>query len=222
MCGRFTQAYTWQEVYEFYDITGQPRNLQPNYNVAPTQLVDVIRLNNAGLGLQAMRWGLVPSWWKKPLKDLPSTFSARSETVQEKPMFRSAFKHNRCLVPASGFYEWKRSGTDRQPYHISMADGSPMTFAALWENWSDPKTGEEIRSCTILTTEANAFMAEIYNRMPVILLPGQFQMWLEDGERDVLQPCDDNLLAAHPVDKAVGNVRNNGPELMQEMEGKNG
>jgi len=148
------------------------------------------------------------------LKDLPSTFNARSETAHEKPMFRSAFKRNRCLVPASGFYEWKRSGKEKQPYHIAMASGEPMTFAGLWERWEDPESGDEVRSCTILTTTPNDFMAEIHNRMPVILRPEQFNDWLEQGNRDVLQACDDDLLSAHPVDKKVGNVRNNGPELL--------
>ena len=168
----------------------------------------------AGLELHDMRWGLVPMWWKKPLKELPSTFSARSETAHEKPMFRSAFKRNRCLVPASGFYEWKRSGKEKQPYHISTAHGLPMTFAGLWEKWTDPESGDEVRSCTILTTEANAFMAEIHNRMPVILEPRQFAAWLEGADRDPLEACAEELLEAHPVDKAVGNVRNNYPELL--------
>ena len=159
MCGRFTQAYTWQEVHDFYSLTSPARNLQPNYNVAPTQTVNV--LVPGSLEMVDMRWGLVPIWWKKSLKDLPSTFNARSETAHEKPMFRTAFKRNRCLVPASGFYEWKRSGKEKQPYHIAMASGEPMTFAGLWERWEDPESGEEVRSCTILTTGPNDFMAEI-------------------------------------------------------------
>ena len=217
MCGRFTQAYTWQEVHEFYQLTGPARNLQPNYNVAPTQTVNVLLAGEAGLELHDMRWGLVPIWWKKPLKALPSTFNARSETAHEKPMFRAAFKRNRCLVPASGFYEWKKTGKEKQPHHIAMADGSPMTIAGLWERWPDPESGDEVRSCTILTTEANAFMAEIHNRMPVILEPRQFTAWLEDADRDVLKACADELLGAHRVGKAVGNVRNNGPELMAKV-----
>ena len=131
MCERFTQAYTWQEVHDFYRPTGQPWNLQPNYNVAPKQTANVILTGNAGLALQDMRWGLFPISWKKPLEDLPSTFNARSETAHQKLMFRTAFKRNRCLVPSTGFYEWKRSRKEKQPYHIFMADGSPMTFAGL-------------------------------------------------------------------------------------------
>lgn len=218
MCGRFTQAYTWREVYEFYDLTNPARNLRPNYNVAPTQQVNVIGPDGDRLKMRDMRWGLVPSWWKKPLKELPSTINARAETVAEKPMFRSAFKRGRCLIPASGFYEWKRDGKDRQPYFVHMADGGPMTLAGLWERWLDPESGDELRSCTILTTGANDFMATIHNRMPVILTHEQFGTWLGDDPASVLKACNDNLLAMHKVAKAVGNVRNNGPELIEPVE----
>jgi len=215
MCGRFTQAYTWQEVHDFYDLTGPPRNLQPNYNIAPAQTINMIVAGESGLELQDARWGLMPPWWKSPLKDLPSTFNARSETAAGKPMFRSAFKHNRCLIPATGFYEWKRLADDKQPYHIAMSDGSPMTFAGLWERWSDSESSDQRRSCTILTTEPNDFMKKIHGRMPVILSPVQFDAWLDDADKDVLVACNDDLLTAHPVNKAVGNVHNNFPELLQ-------
>ena len=218
MCGRFTQAYTWQEVFEFYNLMGAARNLQPNYNVAPTQLVNAIGVDDKGYKMRDMRWGLIPSWWKKPLKELPSTINARSETVADKPMFRSAFKRSRCLIPASGFYEWKRDGARKQPYLVAMADGSPMTFAGIWERWDDPETGEEVRSCTILTTEANGFMAEIHHRMPVILTKDLFGVWLKGDAASVLAPCNDNLLTAHKVSSAVGNVRNNVPELMEPVD----
>ncbi|MGI9415532.1 MAG: SOS response-associated peptidase [Hyphomicrobiales bacterium] len=215
MCGRFTQAYTWQEVYEFYNLSGAPRNLQPNYNVAPTQAINVIVARNGERLMVDMRWGLVPVWWKKPLKDLPSTFNARSETAAGKPMFRSAFRRNRCLVPATGFYEWKRSGGEKQPYLIRSAEAAPLTFAGLWDRWRDPESGEDIHSCTVLTTEANSFMSAIHTRMPVILTPDRFDSWLGGAADGKLAPRNDNLLAAHPVGKAVGNVRNNGPELLE-------
>ena len=218
MCGRFTQAYTWREVYEFYNLNGIARNLQPNYNVAPTQMINVIGRDDKGYKMRDMRWGLVPSWWKKPLKELPSTINARAETAAEKPMFRSAFKRSRCLIPASGFYEWKRDGGNKQPFFVAMADGTPMTMAGLWEIWQDPESGEEVRSCTILTTDANGFMAEIHHRMPVILTPEEFEIWLKGDAASVLKACNDNLLTAHKVGAAVGNVRNNGPELLEPVE----
>ena len=218
MCGRFTQAYTWQEVYEFYNLSGAPRNLQPNYNVAPTQMVNVIVCEGGRRLLVDMRWGLIPMWWKKPLKDLPSTFNARLETAAEKPMFRSAFKRSRCVVPATGFYEWKRDGEAKQPFLIKTADGTPMSFAGFWDRWRNPDTNEQVVSCTILTTESNSFMSEIHSRMPVILPPSRLGLWLAGAGEPQSAPCNDNALAAHPVDKAVGNVRNNGPELMKPLD----
>ena len=218
MCGRFTQAYTWQEVYEFYNLAGPPRNLQPNYNVAPTQTVNVIVAEGGKRLLVDMRWGLIPMWWKKPLKDMPSTFNARLETAAEKPMFRSAFRRSRCVLPASGFYEWKRSGDDKQPYLIKTADGTPMSFAGFWDRWRNPENNEEVVSCTILTTEANDFMSAIHTRMPVMLPPERLDLWLAGAGEPTMAPGNDNSLVAHPVDKAVGNVRNNGPELLDPID----
>ena len=218
MCGRFTQAYTWQEVYEFYNLAGPPRNLQPNYNVAPTQTVNVIVSEGGKRLLVDMRWGLIPMWWKKPLKDMPSTFNARLETAAEKPMFRSAFRRSRCVLPASGFYEWKRSGDDKQPYLIKSADGTPMSFAGFWDRWRNPENNEEVVSCTILTTEANSFMSAIHTRMPVMLPPERLDLWLAGAGQPTTASGNDNSLVAHPVDKAVGNVRNNGPELLDPID----
>lgn len=218
MCGRFTQIYTWQEVFEFYNLIGPARNLQPNYNVAPTHAVNVIGATDEGYKMRDMRWGLIPSWWKKPVKDLPSTINARGETVAEKPMFRSAYKRSRCLIPASGFYEWQRIDGAKQPYYVSMADGSPMTFAGLWEVWNDPESGEEVRSFTVVTTDANGFMAEIHHRMPVILTKDEFQGWLKGDPASLIKACNDNLLSARKVAAAVGNVRNNGPELLEAID----
>lgn len=123
MCGRFTQFFTWAELVALYRLTQPARNLRPRYNIAPTTSVEVVRLGEAGSELVPMRWGLIPSWWKKTAKDVPSTFNARAETVAEKPMFRSAFKRNRCIVPASGYYEWQTIANEKQPYLITSAGG---------------------------------------------------------------------------------------------------
>ncbi len=123
MCGRFTQAYSWSEVHAFLDLIGPARNLRPRYNIAPTTTIDVVRSGEGGRELVPMRWGLVPSWWKKPLNELPSTFNARAETVAEKPMFRSAFKSRRCIIPASGFYEWTGPKGDKN---------AALFFVAVW------------------------------------------------------------------------------------------
>ena len=150
MCGRFTQHYTWAEVYAFLELFGPPRNLRPRYNIAPTTSVDVVRLDRDGQReLVSMRWGLVPFFWKKSLKDVPATFNARVETVAEKPMFRDAFRKRRCIVPASGFYEWTGEKGAKQPHLFTAADGSPvLAFAGLWDRWHDKDTGEEVLSCT--------------------------------------------------------------------------
>ena len=142
MCGRFTQNYSWEEVYNFLNLFGTPRNLRPRYDIAPTTGVDVVRLDAEGKReLLSMRWGLVPFFWKKTLKELPATFNARAETVAEKPMFRDSFNRRRCIIPASGFFEWTGEKGDKQPHLFSAADGSPiLAFAGLWDRWIDPAT----------------------------------------------------------------------------------
>jgi hypothetical protein len=124
MCGRFTQSYTWRELVELYELTQPALNLRPRYNIAPTTSIDVVRSADTGPELVPMRWGLIPGWWKKTVKEVPSTFNARAETVAQKPMFRSAFKRTRCIVPASGYYEWRTIDKTKQPYFISAADGA--------------------------------------------------------------------------------------------------
>ena len=133
MCGRFTQSYTWRELYELYRLTCQPVNMEARYNIAPTTMIDVVVPRETGRDLRAMRWGLIPSWWKKTAKEAPPTFNARAETVATKPMFRTAFKQRRCLIPASGYYEWKATPTGKQPYYLSASDGSVLSFAGLWD-----------------------------------------------------------------------------------------
>lgn len=216
MCGRYTNHLSWTEIVELYNLTGSARNLEPRYNIAPTTQVEMVRQVDGARELVSARWGLIPSWWKKSANKAPSTFNARSETAASKPMFRAAFKSRRCLVPASGFYEWKRAGDEKQPFHIAMADGAPMTFAGLWEHWTDIETGEPTLSCTILTTEPNEAMAEVHNRMPVILGPEAFEGWLSGkGGDELLKPCPSAWLRMWPVSKAVGNVRNQSSELVE-------
>lgn len=215
MCGRFTQDYSWEDVHDYYNLTGPALNLRPSYNVAPTQTVHTIGAADAGRGLREARWGLVPGWWKKSLEELPATFNARAETVAEKPMFRSAFRQRRCLVPAGGYYEWSGWGESKQPYFIHLADEAPLTLAGLWEVWRDPVSGEAVRSCTVLTTDANSVLRTIHTRMPVVLEPNQFDAWIDRGGADLLGPCRDDLLAYHAVSKDVGNVRNNAATLRE-------
>jgi putative SOS response-associated peptidase YedK len=137
MCGRFTQRYTWSEVLEFMRVFGPDRNLQPRYSIAPTMTVDVIRLDESGnRELVPMRWGLIPAWWVKSLKEIPATFNAHAESVADKPMFRDAFRGKRCIIPASGFYEWTGDKGNKQPHLFTAANGSPiLAFAGLWDRW---------------------------------------------------------------------------------------
>jgi putative SOS response-associated peptidase YedK len=146
MCGRFVQRYTWDDIQDLYDLPDGPaRNLQAHYNVAPTDPVNVVKLATGGATeLVSMRWGLVPWWWKKPLKQLPASFNARAETVADKPLFRDAFARHRRIIPAFGYYGWFKRPDGRQPYFISAADGGVLSFASLWDRWKNPETGESM------------------------------------------------------------------------------
>ena len=181
MCGRFTNRLTWREIVALYrlSVPATPeRNLPARYNICPTDTIDVVIERDAKRELVPMRWGLVPSWWKKTARETPSTFNARAETVAEKPMFRDAFKRSRCLIPASGYYEWQATPTGKQPYYFSNENGAPLTIAGLWDVWNDIETGEPLKSCTMMITTANEFVSKVHNRMPALLTPYQFDAWL--------------------------------------------
>ena len=219
MCGRYTQLMSWRELVELYRLTDDmpALNISARYNVAPTQQVPIVRLEAGKRHLAMVRWGLVPSW-AKDLKIGTKLINARGETVSEKPSFRSAFKARRCLVPASGFYEWKGQAESKQPYYITLKD-RPMTLAGLWESWRSPK-GEMVESCTIVTTAANRLLAEIHGRMPVILAPNDIDPWLYPGIeteklKALFEPYPARAMTAYPVSKAVGNVRNDEPDLVE-------
>ena len=152
MCGRFTVKATWAELVALYRLTMDvpPHNLRPRYNVCPTDPIDVVTGEDGKRELGTMRWGLVPWWWSKPLKELRmATFNARAETVETKPAFRDAFKRTRCLIPMSGYYEWQNTPGGKQPWYFTAADGLPLlTAAGLWDEWKNRETGERLRSCT--------------------------------------------------------------------------
>ena len=164
MCGRFTRMYTWRELYELYMLTSPASNLQPRYNICPTTQVDVVIRGDDQRALVPMRWGLVPNWWSKPLKEmLLATFNARAETVAEKPMFRNSFKKRRCLMPVTGYYEWHDTPEGKLPYYFTRADSQILTIAALWDEWTDKATDETLMSCTMVITEPNNFVAEVHD-----------------------------------------------------------
>ena len=165
MCGRFTVKATWAELVALYRLTmnAPPHNLRPRYNVCPTDPVDVV---TAERELVPMRWGLIPRWWSKTIKEAKmATFNARAETIETKPFFRDAFKRTRCLIPLSGYYEWQDAPGGKQPWYFTARDGSPiLTAAGLWDEWKDRQTGERLKSCTMIITEPNDFAAEIHDR----------------------------------------------------------
>jgi len=209
MCGRFTQKFTWPELIELYRLTQTPQNLRPAYNVCPTDPVSVIIPGEKGLFLMPMRWQLIPRWWKKPLKELPATFNARAETVAAKPMFRDAFKRNRCLIPASGYFEWQTTADGKQPYYIMPRNGTVLTIAGLWEEWRDRVNNETIASCTMIITSANSFISTIHDRMPMILEPETIGPWLSGSAgRELLKPAPEDTLRMWPVSKRVSKPGN--------------
>ncbi len=199
---------------------GQAPELPFRYNIAPTQQVPAVRISaqNKSRELTLFRWGLIPSW-AKDAKIGNQLINARSETVATKPAFRSAFRKRRCLMPADGFYEWKKEGTKKQPFYIYLKDGGPFAFAALWEDWQG-EVGKSIQSCTILTTEANAMLKPLHDRMPVILPPENFEQWLDPEIQKpeeilpILQPFPGKELAMHPVSTLVNNPKNEKPECL--------
>ena len=222
MCGRYLITSTVEAIRHVFDVLESP-NLQVRYNVAPTQQVPVIRRAESGRELVQMRWGLVPSW-AKDLSIGAKMINARAETVAEKPAFRSAFKQRRCLLPADGFYEWKRADDGgKQPYWIRLDQDTPFAFAGLWEVWSDPE-GTRIETCTIITTTANQSLEPIHHRMPVIVAPSDFETWLAAPGDDraslqaLLRPYPDQTIKASPVSRHVNNARNDDPGCLQPAE----
>ncbi len=196
MCGRYTLTVNASVLAELFEIE-PPTELQPRYNIAPTQQVPIIRSDEEGIReWAAVRWGLIP-FWAEDETICNRLINARAETAADKPSFRAAFRRRRCLVPADGFFEWVRTGGAKQPHHIRFADRRPFAFAGLWERWSS-KDGDAVESCTILTTSPNELIAELHDRMPVLLPPGRFGDWLASGP---LSPdTAEAILVPHPAD----------------------
>jgi putative SOS response-associated peptidase YedK len=211
MCGRTTKNYTWEQIHAMYQLTRPDAipNMQPSFNVCPTDPVDVVVEQDGQRQLEVMRWGLIPFWWSKPLKELRlATFNARIETVTTKPFFREPFKSRRCLMPVSGYYEWQDTPGGKQPWYFTARNESVLTMAGLWDQWKNKETGERIKSCTMIITEPNDFVAEVHDRMPVILMPEQFEHWLS-GNMGVeeLKPTANDYLQRWPVSKRVNSSK---------------
>ncbi len=222
MCGRFTLFLDAETLRDEFGLVEVPGDYTARYNIAPTMPLAVVT-QAENRKVEWMRWGLVPSWAKDP-EIGNKLINARSETLLEKPSFRNAFHRRRCLILADGFYEWKRGEgkTPSIPYYFRLADGKPFAFAGLWELWRSPE-GDELRTCTIITCAANELVAQVHNRMPVMLPADRSFDWLLPGPAEKLQgllaPLDPALMSAHPVSRAVNTPARDGPELILPVSG---
>ncbi len=224
MCGRFTLTVNKEQLQQAFPGVDVGPSVAPRYNIAPTQPVAVIA-NNAPSRLDYFVWGLIPSWAKDPTIG-SRMINARADTLAEKPSFRTAYRRRRCLIPASGFYEWKQDpgSKSKTPMYISLASGKPFAFAGLWDLWNAPD-GSQVLSCTIITTEPNEMMASIHNRMPVILDPDVYSLWLDPNERrpdeldSLLRPYPAGEMAAYPVSRQVNSPQIDAPELILPLAG---
>jgi len=215
MCGRYYRRSDKQRIAEAFRIGVPPSfEIPPDYNVAPSTMQPVVveDRDSGERALRLMRWGLIPSWSKDP-SAAASMINARSETASTKPAFRDALKSRRCLIPAEGFYEWARTGKAKQPYCFEVNDGELFAFAGLWDRWKDP-SGNWIKTCSILTTTPNAVTAPVHDRMPVILDPDAYELWLDPGMTNVgavselLKPYDARLMRCYPVSTRINLVAN--------------
>lgn len=214
MCGRFSQSLTGAAIAQAFQLDETP-DWQPRYNIAPTQMIPAIVAAESGRQFKSLRWGLIPSWAKDPAIGA-KLINARSETVTEKPSFRSAFKQRRCLILADGFYEWRKQSGQKQPFYFRLENGSPFAFAGLWERWHDSEDNR-LETCTILTTEANQIVAQVHDRMPVILNKESCDRWLDldqptESIQSLLRPYDHKLMSAYPVSSNVNSARDDTPD----------
>ncbi|MFW5680767.1 MAG: SOS response-associated peptidase [Pseudomonadota bacterium] len=218
MCGRYLLYSSTDSLARAFGLDlDTPPNLEPRYNVAPTQEVVIVKAVEGARRLERARWGLIPAWAKDASLGA-KMINARSETVHEKPAFRQAFRARRCLVPADGFYEWTTEKGAKQPWLLEPASGGPIGFAGLFERWQSPE-GETIQSCTILTTEASADIHHLHHRMPVILAPDDHEAWLSgpaEGARTLLRAAPVGTLRFRRVDKRVNKVEHDDPGLIAE------
>jgi len=220
MCGRFTYLYTWKQLHRLMELVSwPPEELSPRFNVAPTQMAPVIRASAGGLREGVMlRWGLVPAW-AEDLTIGNRLVNARGETIAEKPAFRQALAKRRCLVPVSGFYEWKTQAGAKQPFWIGRLDREPFLLAGLWEKWS--KAGETVETFCLITTTPNPLMAAIHDRMPVIVAPADYQAWLDPANQNaaaiqpLIRPFSDEGFEARRVSRRVNSPKLDDPSLLE-------
>lgn len=220
MCGRYVNAARRAQVEkEFKTIVGKDAADKPRYNIAPAQMIDTVVSLDGERTLDQKKWGLIPSW-AKDVEIARNLINARAETITEKPSFRDAFKKRRCIIPASGFYEWKKAKGGNQPYYFYLNDKELFGFAGLWEEWLDKESGELLETCTIITTSANEALKPVHHRMPVILKAADYDEWLDDKVMDserlqkLLTPYPAQEMAAHPVSTDVNTPAADSSELI--------
>jgi putative SOS response-associated peptidase YedK len=217
MCGRYCITSAPEAIRALFRYREQP-NFPGRYNVAPTQPVPIVRLADGQRQFALVRWGLIPAWVKDP-KTFSLLINARGESAVDKPAFRNAMRRRRCLIPADGFYEWKSEGGRKRPFFAHPTAPGPIAFAGLWEAWIGPN-GEEVETAAIVTTAANRLLRPIHDRMPVILAPEAFDMWLDGAHVDALTaaallvPPPDDAMEAYEISTAVNRVANDGPEIL--------
>ena len=221
MCGRFAVTLPTDAMAQLFDaLPANDLPEVPDYNVCPTTRIATVRAEEGQRRLAPMRWGFLPQWYKSPT-DGPLLINARAETIADKPAFRAACRARRCLIPATGFYEWTKDGDgNRLPWYIRRADGDTLAFAGIWQDWA--RDGEALRTCAIVTTAANTKMQAIHHRMPVVLEPADWPLWLGEagkGAAPLMQPADDAVLEFYRVDPTVNSNRASGPELIEPFDG---
>ena len=224
MCGRFTNKAKPEQIEKEFKVGRTNPNLfQPRFNIAPMQMIDVVFEPETVRILSQLKWGLIP-FWAKDESIGNKLINARAETLSEKPSFRESFKSRRCIIPASGFYEWKRQATGaKQPYYFYLKDKEVFGFAGLWETWIDKQTGEELETCTIITTEANDVLKPVHDRMPVILKAENYDEWLDGKEKDtkklqkLLVPYPADEMDSHAVSRSVNIPDSDSPELIEPL-----
>jgi putative SOS response-associated peptidase YedK len=217
MCGRYRLTRA-EKMAQYFDaeFTGE---LRPRYNIAPTQPVPVVRATDSGRVLSSMRWGLIPSWAKDASL---SQINARSETILDKPAFKESAERRRCLIPADGFYEWRRTSNTKQPFHFGMKDDSLFAFAGVWDRWTSPE-GRMVESCAILTTAPNELLKDVHDRMPVILHPNHYHAWLTASQlkshhfAHILLPYDPEEMRRYPVSSLVNSPEHDVPACAVEV-----
>ena len=221
MCGRYRLSRRKQLIQEYFETSESETEWSPRYNIAPTQLVPVIRQHpkEPARELSLIRWGLIPSWAKNS-SGAARMINARSETAGTMPAFRDSLRSRRCLIPADGFYEWQGMGKAKQPYCFEVGENELFAFAGLWDRWKDP-AGNPMESCSILTTIPNAMTSTVHNRMPVILDPDCYDLWLDPGLREevvaseMLKPFDARVMRRYPISSRINHVANDDEQCSQ-------